>query len=383
MKSLPLQRRTVGLLTVIIPLLALFVYVSLRSGPLAPIAVQVIKVELRPITPSIFGIGTVEARHTYKIGPTSAGRIRQLYASVGEYVNAGQVLGEMDPVDLDNRVRSQEFTSKRAEAVLREMEARQVDAQMQARRYEQLLIARTKSEESVATKRQELLIANAAISAAQADLARAHSDYEALEMQRNNLRLISPVDGMVTVRNADPGTTIVAGQYVVEIIDPKSLWVNVRFDQISASGLAAGLSAQIVLRSHEGRSLQGRMLRIEPKADAVTEEILAKVVFDAQPQPLPPIGELAEVIINLPALPSAPIIPNAAVHQEGGKTGVWHAGESGLSFVPIKLGAADLNGYIQVLDGLKEGDLVVVYSEKILTIHSRIHVVERIFGASK
>jgi multidrug resistance efflux pump len=42
------------------------------------------------------------------------------------------------------------------------------------------------------------------------------------------------------VRDADPGTTIVAGQAVVEVIDPKSLWINVRFDQISASGLAGG-----------------------------------------------------------------------------------------------------------------------------------------------
>jgi hypothetical protein len=55
-----------------------------------------------------------------------------------------------------------------------------------------------------------------------------------------NLRLIAPVDGVVAVRDADPGTTIVAGQAVVEVIDPKSLWINVRFDQISASGLAGG-----------------------------------------------------------------------------------------------------------------------------------------------
>jgi hypothetical protein len=48
---------------------------------------------------------------------------------------------------------------------------------------------------------------------------------------------------VVAVRDADPGTTIVAGQAVVEVIDPKSLWINVRFDQISASGLAGGLPA--------------------------------------------------------------------------------------------------------------------------------------------
>ena len=51
--------------------------------------------------------------------------------------------------------------------------------------------------------------------------------------------------------------------------------------------------------------------------DAVTEEILAKVVFNAIPQPLPPLAELAEVTVELPALPAAPLIPNTAVRREG------------------------------------------------------------------
>ena len=125
MKKLPLQGRTLALLAVIIPLLVLFIYVGLRSGPLAPVAVTVASVESRAITPALFGIGTVEARYTYKIGPTFAGRVKRLEVHVGDQVKAGQVLGEMEPVDLDARVRSQESAFKRAEAALREAEARQ------------------------------------------------------------------------------------------------------------------------------------------------------------------------------------------------------------------------------------------------------------------
>lgn len=59
MKKLPLQGRTLALLAVIIPLLVLFIYVGLRSGPLAPVAVTVASVESRAITPALFGIGTL------------------------------------------------------------------------------------------------------------------------------------------------------------------------------------------------------------------------------------------------------------------------------------------------------------------------------------
>jgi RND family efflux transporter MFP subunit len=383
MKRLPLQSRTLALLAVIVPLLALFIYVGLRSGPLAPVAVTVVTVESRAVTPALFGIGTVEARYTYKIGPTFAGRVKRLDVHVGDQVKAGQVLGEMEPVDLDDRVRSQESAFKRAEAALREAEARQAYAQTQARRYEQLFAVRSTSEEIVTTKRQELQIADAALAAAREDIARARSDREGLVAQRSNLRLIAPVDGVVAVRDADPGTTIVAGQAVVEVIDPKSLWINVRFDQISASGLAGGLPARIVLRSRGGQTLKGRVLRVEPKADAVTEETLAKVTFDNKPEPLPPVGELAEVTVDLPALPSAPLIPNAAVQHEGDKVGVWQIVDGDLRFAPVKLGASDLNGYVQVREGLKNRDQVVTYSEKALTARSRIHVVDHIPGVSR
>ena len=56
------QRRTLALVVVAVTLLALFVYVAFRSGPLAPVAVTVAEVESRALTPSLFGIGTVDAR---------------------------------------------------------------------------------------------------------------------------------------------------------------------------------------------------------------------------------------------------------------------------------------------------------------------------------
>lgn len=375
-----LQRRTLALVVVLVTLLALFVYVATRSGPLAPVTVTVATVESRTLAPSLFGIGTVEARYTYKIGPTVAGRVKRVGVHVGDLVKAGQILGEMDPVDLDDRVRSQESGLKRAEAALREAAARQSYAETQARRYEELLAVRSTSEEIVATKRQERQIADAALSVAREDLARSRSDRDALAAQRSNLRLISPVDGVVVLRDAEPGTTIVAGQAVVEVIDPKSIWINVRFDQISASGLAADLPVRITLRSRKDQQLKGRVVRVEPKADAVTEEMLAKVVFDTLPKSLPAIGELAEVTVDLPGLPAAPVISNAAVRREGDKVGVWQLVGDDLRFTPVRLGTSDLDGHVQVLHGLKEGDEIVTHSEKALTSQSRVKIVERLAG---
>ena len=378
MKALPLQRRTMVLVAVLLPMLALFVYVALRSGPLAPIAVVVASVEDRAIAPALFGIGTVDARYTYKIGTTFAGRIRRLDVHVGDHVKAGQVLGEMDPVDLDDRIRGQEAALLSAQAQLREAQARQAYARSQARRYEELGVGRYVSQEMVAGKRQELQVADAGLGAATQQIARARAEGQALTSQRSNLLLVAEVDGIVAVRNADPGTTVVAGQSVVELIDPDTLWINTRFDQVSAHGLKTGLPVRIVLRSQAGTDLPGRVLLVERMADAVTEEMVAKIAFDRLPVPMPPIGELAEVTVSLPALAVRPVVLNASVQRVDGMLGVWTVRDGDLELVPVKLGATDLDGNIQVLEGVRRGDRVVTYSERTLTTKSRIHVVDQL-----
>jgi len=380
MKNILLQRRLLALVAVIVPLVLLLLYVAVRSGPLAPVAVTLANVEMYALRPALSGIGTVEARYHYKIGPTLPGRVESLIVDVGDAVEAGQLLGEMAPVDMDERVSALQALRNRAEAMVREASARHVQAQAQAGRYEQLFAEQSVSEEVMTTRRQELRAAAAALTAAQEELARTGFELQALQKQRENLLLLAPADGVITRRDVDPGTTLLAGQAAIEMVDPDSLWVNARFDQVSAAGLAAGLPARIILHSHSRDPIPGKVLRVEPNADAVTEEMLVKVVFDQIPTPLPPIGELAEVTVDLPGLAPTPVIPDAAVQRQGADIGVWQVVDNDLVFAPVTLGRADLEGRVQVLEGLSEGDSIVVYSEKALSARNRVHVVERIPG---
>lgn len=382
MNSIPISRRTLSIVAVLVPLVGLLGYVALRSGPLAPVAVTVVKVEEKALRPAVFGVGNVEARQVHRIGPTAPGRLLRLSAEVGDTVKVGQLLGEMDPVDNDDRLRSQEAVVRRAAAMYEDATARHTHAATQARRYEQLFAEKATSEELLAARRQDLQLATALHSAAREDLARAQSDLQALRSQRASLRLVAPVNGVITAREVEPGTTVVAGQAVIEVIDPKTLWINTRFDQVSAGGLTAAQPAQIALRSRRSQPLDGQVQRTELRADAVTEELLAKISFKALPESLPPIGERAEVTVYLPELPRGPAIPNAAVQRQGKQVGVWVANGERVGFIPVKLGRADLSGHVQVLDGLKAGDAIILFSEKALSERSRVNVVERLTGAT-
>ena len=388
--------KTMALFGVMLVLVLLLGYVALQAGPLAPVPITVETVQVKALQPALFGMGTVEARVTHKIGPTVAGRIKRVDVQTGDVVKAGQVLGEMDPVDLDDKIAAQEATIKRAqasvmavEAQVQELTARKAFAEVQSKRYATLLVSQSVSEEGASIKRQELAIAQASLAAALANLdasrqehARARADRDGLLRQRANLRLISPAAGIVSRRDADAGTTALAGQAVVEVIERGSLWLSVRFDQQRAQGLAAQLPAQIVLRSRAGEAVAGRVVRLEPHADAVTEELLAKVEFNASPAVMPPIGELAEVTVALPAHAALPVVPNASIQRLDGRLGVWLLEQQTLRFAPVKTGATDLQGLVQIVQGLSGGEQLVVYSRKALTANTRVTVVQQIAGVA-
>ena len=374
-------------------LLAALGFAIARSGPLAPTRVTVAKVERGEVVPALFGIGTVEARRAYLIGPTVAGRVLRVLVDVGSPVKAGQLLAEMDPVDLDQRVAALDASLARARSAVAGAEAQKQDAAsrrelaaINARRYIDLGAQKFVSQSVVDTRLQEEKSAQASVDAAEAGLAGARQDIARLEEERNglrqqraNVRLLAPVDGVVTARDAEPGSTVVAGQAVARLVEPASLWARVRFDQGRSNGLEVGLPARIVRRSSPQASLPGKVARVELVSDAITEERIAQVVFTAPPLDLS-IGELVEVTLDLPAAANAPILPNASLRRLGGQTGVWLVEGERLRFAAIKTGASGLDGRVQVLDGIQAGATVVVYSERELAADSRFKVVPTLSG---
>lgn len=381
------------LLALAVLLLAGGAMVVLRAGPMAPVKVTVAQVERGRLAPALFGIGTVEARRAYLIGPTVAGRVLKVAVDVGEAVLPGQVLAEMDPVDLDERLTATDAALARAASLVAASQAQRADAQARrqlaaanARRYQDLAQQQFVSPSVAEARVQEqasadaaLAAAEAALSAARQEASRLQAERAALAQQRRSLRLLAPAAGLVTTREAEPGSTVVAGQAVLRLADPASLWVRLRLDQGRSTGLAAGLPAEVVLRSRPGQALSGRVLRLEPVGDSVTEERIAQVGFEALPPGLT-LGELCEVTVRLPVGGELALIPNAALRQHGGRAGVWRRGTDGLQFVPLRLGQSSLDGRVAVLEGLAAGDEVVVHSEREITADSRIRVVDAIAG---
>ena len=366
-----------------------FFMVMLRAGPLAPIKVVLAEAKEGSFTPQIFGIGTVEARRGWAIAPTAAARVLRVHGDVGDAVKAGQVLVELDSVDLEQRLSALDASLERAKAAQTASLAQQADAAARRelaasalRRNQDLADKNFISPGALESKVQEKASADAALSAASAntagaaqELQRAKSEKAALQQQRANLRLLAPADGIITAREVEPGAVALAGQAVLRTIDPTSLWIKLRVDQGRSAGLAQGLKARIALRSLPGVELIGSVARVERVADSITEERIAQIALDVLPAGVA-VGEMAEATIALPALPQSVLIPAAALVRHAGANGVWRMGAGKPVFAPVKVGTIGLEGQAQVLSGVKAGDSIVVYSQKPLATDARIQVVE-------
>ncbi|HAF44620.1 MAG TPA: efflux RND transporter periplasmic adaptor subunit [Gallionellaceae bacterium] len=366
--------------------LGAFAWVVLTQGPLAPVKVTVEKIQVGTLANGVFGIGTVRARHGFNLAPTMTSRVKRVLVDQGDTVVTGQVLAEMDPVDLDEKFTgSERVVQKTANAILAaeaqtsEAESRLKTIAATLARYEELRGRGFVSQEMYDTKLHEKNAAVSALAAASANLAtareehaRAQADMRGIGKARAQTRLISPANGVVVVRLAEPGSTVVGGQVVLQVVDPKSLWIETRVAQHQAGQVRVGQEAEVVLRSRPHAQLAGKVARVDMVSDAVTEERIVNVAVAAVDAS---IGEYAEVTFKLPQLNDTRSVPTAAVKRIDRQTGVWVLQDGQVVFKPVKVGVTTMEGRTQILDGLDNDESVIVYSQQPLRAGIKVRVV--------
>ncbi len=357
----------------------------LVKGPLAPMQVETVSVAQGDLHPALFGMGTVEARHRYDVGPIRTGRLLELKVDHGDRINRGQLLGRMDPVDLPQRLQAAAFTADKlaqqvaaAHAKLKEARSRHQLALKEAQRYQRLAAKGQISREAADARETEARTTADAIQAAQAELAalrhehqRALAELKALRTQLEALELRSPAAAVVIARKVEPGSVVMAGTPVLELADPASYWVRTRIEQLDSQGLTLGLPATIELRQQPQKPLSGKVVRLELIADDLTEERWVDVAFDQPPAGLA-IGSLANVTIHLPKVENSASLPAAAIHRRGASHGVWLVRKGHAHFQPVRVGIRTLDGKVQLLSELPENARVILYADRPLTEGRRV-----------
>lgn len=266
----------------------------------------------------------VEADNLNNIAPASPNRIKKITVDVGDRVRAGEALVELDRANIDQlRINLEQLEREYNRAV-------------------KLFEIGGGTQQSVDQLKAQL------------DASRTQYD----NMLENTV-LVSPINGVVTARNYDPGD--MTGSAPVLSLGQLSPVVKVIIN-ISENDLALvkqGMPVEITFDAFPAESFSGRIQRVYPTVDPATRTFSVEVQIANPGERIKP-GMFARVSIDLGAQKNVVVPDRAVVKQSGsGNKYVYVLSDGRVSYRKVTLGQRFDTTY-ELLDGIEDGDTVVI-----------------------
>lgn len=283
---------------------------------------------------------TVEANVANKIAPQAPGRIQKLLVEVGDHVRPGQLLATMD------------------ETALKQTKIQLDNQELEFKRIDELFKVGGASKSNWDALKMQLEMTR--------------TSYKNLE---ENSKLISPISGIVTVRNYDSGDMYGGGDpiYTVEQIRPVKLVVNV--SETYYTYIKKGQEVNIRLDVFPGEVFTGKVSLVYPTIDAGTRTFPVELKIDNANEKVRP-GMFARVTLSFGVLDHIVVSDLAVVKQAGaGDRYVYIYKDGKVVFEKIVLGRR-LGDRYEILSGLTDGDQVVVSGQTRLIDGVEVEVVK-------
>jgi RND family efflux transporter MFP subunit len=292
--------------------------------------------------------GTIQPYFEAPIYARVSGYLRMWYTDIGAHVTAGELLATIETPDLDQEL-------AQAKANLGVANANYQLAKVTAQRWQHLLSTDAVSQQTVDEKTGDAAAKQAAVTAAQANVAR-------LEAQEAFKRIVAPFDGIITARKTDVGALINAGSGVgpelFTAADVHEMRVYVRVPQAESAGITNGMAATLTLPQFPGRTFPATVATTASAIDPASRSLLVELTAKNPDDVLAP-GTFADVHFQLPPQPNLVRIPTSALlFRENGLKVATIGPDGKAQLKPISAGR-DLGTQIEVLAGLTPSDRVI------------------------
>ena len=189
---------------------------------------------------------------------------------------------------------------------------------------------------------------------------------------QKTLTIYSPAAGVVTKKDAFKGHYVKAGENQYEIVDLSSVWVDVDVYEYELPWVRKGMAADMDLSYIPGKRFKGKVLFIYPYLDPKTRTAKLRLAFPNPGYRLKP-GMYANIYLKSVIATDSLVIPQEAVIDSGVRKIVFVALGKG-KFQPreVNIGLEGNDNEFQVLEGLSEGEEIVLSAQFMLDSESRL-----------
>ena len=391
------RRLTITIVVSVSVLALIIVAVAATRGGTKIDPSKLAKVERGDLAKVVVATGKIPPITKVEIKSKASGIVKKLYVDTGDRVKQGQVLVELDKVEIEAQVNSAKAQLLSSQANLQSaiadqkraaVDAEGVDIPTLQRAYQRALEMSKGGIVSQATlddaqrsyimavnkrdvARAQLSVSKAKVAQARADVEQARAGLKQLEEQLSYTTITSPINGVVLSRDVEMGDAVSsilvmgsAATLIMTIGDTSEVYVKGKVDESDIGKVYLGQPARIHVETFKDKTFTGHVTKISPmgveKDNGTTFEVRVSINN--------PGGELkAEMTANAEIIlaehQNVLMVPEGAIMYDKDKNASVDipvpSAKNGMKKIPIKIGIS--NGVkTEVLAGLKQGDQVVL-----------------------
>lgn len=323
-------------------------------------------VEKADIAQKVIAAGVLQPRTKVDVGAQVTGQVRAVHVQLGDQVRKGQLLVSLDPEIAHNDVQQAEAALNQQEAAL---ESRRVDlaqARREAERQRRLLAGEATARAEAEKAETDATKLEADVRAQSALVGKLRADLSSMKLKLGYTQIVAPTDGDVVSIAVQEGQTVNAQQQTPTLLTLARLdtmTVRAQVAEADVSQVHVGQAASFVTLGDLEQRHRGTVRLVQPLPEKINNAVFYNVLFDV-PNPRRALMSDMSVQVTLEVAQAAGTlaIPMTALGDRGadGRFEVKVLGADGKPAPrPVRTGIADATR-VQVLEGLKAGDRVVV-----------------------
>jgi len=308
------------------------------------VPVEVVKAARRAVAASYTGTAALEPRAESQVVAKTSGVALQVLVEEGQKVRAGQPLVRLDP----DRAR---LTLAQTEAEMRKLEnnyqraTRLVDKQ---------------------------LVSAAEVDQLKYDVENARAQYRMAALELSYTTVLAPISGVIASRSIKDGNFVQINTPIFRIVDDSRLEATLNVPERELATLKAGQPVLLVADALPGKQFTGVVDRVAPVVDSGSGTFRVICAFADAAATLQP-GMFGRIRIDYDQRTDALVVPRLALLEDGDPA-VFRVREGKVARVPVKLGYAE-GQWVEIRDGLKEGDQVVTAGKVALRDGTEVQVI--------
>ncbi|RAL22324.1 hypothetical protein DL240_10770 [Lujinxingia litoralis] len=334
------------------------------KGPKMGGNVTRVSVETVPVAQGEFAVqgdfaGEFQSEGMAELSAEVAGRVTTLNVNIGDAVEEGQVLAEVDATPTRQRVRELGASVQMSRASLEEARVNLANLRRDLERKEPLLSRQMITEREVEELRSQVSAAEQRVAVAEATIAQNQARQASAREDLSNTKIRAPFAGLIGERYVDRGSYVSPGQTVFRVVDDGDLYISVRIPERDAARVATDTPVTIRVGALGSAPLKGKILRIAPALDPATRSLRVDVVLNEEHPGIRP-GMYARVSLELGRAEDAlTLMSQAILRQVDGAPYVWKVVDGAAQRQEVVLGLVGRER-TQIIEGLQAGTPVVL-----------------------